>query len=109
MKSFKIKGKISGYLFRILIAISVLLNVIFFGPSNQTFSARNYARKRLGKFNLVWLIDRLLWFDPSHCQISWIYWVSRKVLIVGEDSAERVELKGLHANLHAVYYHQKYE
>jgi hypothetical protein len=39
-------------------ALSILLNVILGGRSNQTFSARNYQRKLDGKPNLVWLIDK---------------------------------------------------
>lgn len=72
--------KIVKYIERIGIALSVLLNVILGGYSNQTFSARNYGWKREGKFNLVWLIDILFWFDPDHCMNSWIYWYQRKML-----------------------------
>jgi hypothetical protein len=68
------------YFHRILIALSVLLNVILGGNSNQTFSARNYQQKREGKFNLVWLIDAIFWFEPDHCLHSWSYWYTRKDL-----------------------------
>lgn len=66
------------YLIRILVAISVLFNVLLGGYSNQTFSARNWAWKREGKPNLVRLIDTLLWFDKDHCMTAWTYWVIRK-------------------------------
>lgn len=87
------------YLARIGIALSVLLNVILGGPSNQTFSARNWGRKRKGQANLVWLIDGVCDYilEPvtnflltylirtdirvslnDHCMTSWIYWRSRK-------------------------------
>lgn len=66
------------YLIRVGIALSVLLNVILGGNSNQTFSARNYGWKREGKPNLVWVIDNLLFFNKNHCMESWIYWYTRK-------------------------------
>lgn len=66
------------YLQRVGIALSVLLNVIMGGHSNQTFSARNYAWKRNDKPNLVWLIDKIFWNDEDHCFQSWLYWMSRK-------------------------------
>lgn len=64
------------YIQRIGIALSVLLNVILGGQSNQTFSARNHGWKRDNKFNLVVLIDFL--FGKGHCSISWTYWRVRK-------------------------------
>jgi hypothetical protein len=66
------------YLERIGIALSVLLNVLLGGYSNQTFSARNYGWKREGKPNLVWLIDTIFWFDSNHCLDAWTYWIVRK-------------------------------
>jgi hypothetical protein len=70
--------KFLKYLERVGIALSVLLNVLLGGYSNQTFSARNYGWKRNGKPNLVWLIDAIFWFDPNHCLDSWSYWIVRK-------------------------------
>lgn len=64
------------YLRRILIAISILTNVILGGSLNQTLSARNWEWKRKGKPNLVWLIDKLLGED--HCCHSWSYWKVRR-------------------------------
>ena len=88
------------YLGRLGIALSVLFNVLLGGPNNQTFSARNWARKRKNKLNLVWLIDTScvilayminkinaalkthITVDFSdHCMTSWIYWRSRKDVI----------------------------
>lgn len=71
-----IDGKlVFKYLERLGIALSVLLNVILGGSSNQTFSARNWAWKIQGKPNLVWLIDFLfLWFETDHCKKSWEFW-----------------------------------
>jgi hypothetical protein len=66
------------YVTRVGIALSVLLNVILGGKSNQTFSARNYHWRTKGKLNIVWLIDRIFWFDPSHCFNSWVYWKTAK-------------------------------
>lgn len=64
------------YFYRVGIALSVLLNVMLGGYSNQTFSARNWAWKREGRWNMVWLIDKIS--CQGHCRMSWIYWVVRK-------------------------------
>ena len=64
------------YLKRVGVALSVLLNVTLDGPSNQTFSARNWQRKKDSKFNFVWCIDLILGSD--HCVMSWVYWSVRK-------------------------------
>jgi hypothetical protein len=68
-------SKTIKYLERIGIALSVLLNVLLGGPSNQTFSARNWDWKLRGYPNLVWLIDLLfIWFEEDHCERSWDFW-----------------------------------
>ena len=64
------------YLVRILIAMSVLTNVILGGRLNQTFSARNWEWKRNGKINLVRLLDTLL--GDGHCSRAWAYWKVRR-------------------------------
>lgn len=64
------------YFVRIGIALSVLLNVVLGGYSNQTFSARNWEWKRRKKPNLVKLIDYFLGAD--HCSECWVYWKVRK-------------------------------
>lgn len=74
---YKIK-KLARYLERIIIALSVLLNVILGGKSNQTLSARQYDRKRLGQINIVWLIDIIFFYDKDHCMMSWLYWNTHK-------------------------------
>ena len=66
------------YFSRVGTASSVLLNVLLGGASNQTLSARNYGLKRVGKPNLVWLIDVLFFWDRDHCMNSWLYWFLRK-------------------------------
>jgi hypothetical protein len=70
------KNPILQYVNRLFIACSILLNVILGGKSNQTFSARNYARKISSKPNLVWLIDTALWFDKDHCELAYDFWLS---------------------------------
>lgn len=67
---------ILSYPFRIGIALSVLLNVILGGASNQTFSARNHDWKRRGLPNICKIIDAILGKD--HCMNSWSYWKVRK-------------------------------
>lgn len=66
------------YVERVGTSISVLLNVVLGGYSNQTFSARNYELKRQGKLNLVFLIDGLFFWNSDHCLRSWTYWIVRK-------------------------------
>ena len=68
------------YFERIGIALSVLLNVILGGYSNQSFSARNYEWKRNKKPNLVFLIDVIFFFNKNHCAEAWAYWIIRKEL-----------------------------
>lgn len=65
-----------SYLYRVGLALSVLVNVILMGQSNQAFSARNYAWKKQKKLNGVWLIDKVLGKD--HCRMSWVYWITAK-------------------------------
>ena len=64
------------YLTRVGVAMSVLFNVLTGGASNQTFSARNWQWKKDGKFNLVWIIDKLVGKD--HCAECWVYWKVRE-------------------------------
>jgi hypothetical protein len=69
------------YLNRVGIALSVLLNVLLGGHSNQTFSARNYEWHLQGKWNMVAFIDffsLLFYREEDHCATSWAYWVARR-------------------------------
>ena len=54
------------YLNRIFIAFSIFLNTVLGGSNNQTFSARNWQRKRDGKLHRVWLID-FVFRNKMHC------------------------------------------
>lgn len=72
------QNRVVRYFSRVGTAVSVLLNVLLGGPSNQTLSARNYELKRSGKPNIVWLIDLLFFWDKDHCMNSWLYWFLRK-------------------------------
>lgn len=72
------QNRVVRYFSRVGTAVSVLLNVLLGGPSNQTLSARNYELKRNGKPNIVWLIDLLFFWDKDHCMNSWLYWFLRK-------------------------------
>jgi len=60
------------YWFRVLIASSIWFSVILGGKVNQTFSTRNWQRKKEDKFNIVWIIDLIL--GDGHCMESWIKW-----------------------------------
>ena len=64
------------YLERVGIAVSVLLNVVTGGASNQTFSARNWQWKKEGRWNIVWAIDLVL--GKGHCVQCWVWWKTRK-------------------------------
>jgi hypothetical protein len=63
-----------SYLDRVGISISILVNVLFGGKSNQTISATQWQRNRDGKYNICWLIDRIFWFDSDHCMGAWVKW-----------------------------------
>lgn len=64
------------YIVRVSIASSVLLNVVLGGASNQTFSARNWQRKKDNKPNMVCVIDKLI--GNGHCAECWVYWKVRE-------------------------------
>lgn len=97
-----------GYFRRVGIALSILLNVILGGSPYQTLSARNYERKRAGKWHLVPVIDFIFYYcghirnffltilskeaivvpSSHHCLHSWAIWRTRKDIIhekCGED------------------------
>jgi len=68
---------LGNYVVRVMMALSVLLNVLLGGQSNQTFSARNHGWQRMNLPNLVFLIDAVLGKD--HCLKSWVYWKVRRL------------------------------
>jgi hypothetical protein len=82
------------------IAISVLLNVLLGGYSNQTFSARNYEWKKQGRRNIVWLIDRLFWFDTDHCLHAWLFWKTTKDF---RNITKKMDLGGLQTHPYTLY------
>lgn len=65
----------STYANRVATSFSILLNSILGGKHNQTLSATQYNRKREGKFNICWLIDKIFFLEEDHCQESWIKWI----------------------------------
>lgn len=44
------------------------------GDNNQTFSARNWEWKRRNKINVVYLLDKIFFWDTDHCLNAWIKW-----------------------------------
>lgn len=62
------------YLSRVLLAISILINTLLGGSTNQSFSARNWHWKKQGYPNLVWLIDKIFFWEVDHCFESYIKW-----------------------------------
>ena len=65
-----------SYCLRVLISLSMLLNVVTGGRVHQPFSDRNCLWKKENKFNLVSLID--MCYGESHCMYSWIRWNARQ-------------------------------
>ena len=65
-----------SYCLRVLISLSMLLNVLTGGRVHQPFSARNWQWKKNKKYNLVFLID--LCYGEDHCMHSWIRWTTRQ-------------------------------
>ena len=66
----------SSYCMRVLISLSMLVNVVLGGRVHQPFSARNWQWKKNKKYNLVFLID--LCYGEDHCMHSWIRWTTRQ-------------------------------
>ena len=62
------------YIRRVTTAKSILLNVILGGRSNQTFSATQYQRKKDGKLNAVYIIDKIFFWEIDHCLDAWVKW-----------------------------------
>lgn len=92
--------RVGKYIVRVAIAISVLTNVLLGGYSNQTFSARNYDWKKRGKPNIVWLIDKVFWFDPDHCLHSWLFWKTTKDF---RNITKKMNLGGLQTHPYTLY------
>jgi hypothetical protein len=63
------------YIQRVLIAVSVMLNVILGGGVNQSLSARNHQWKRDKRPNAVRAIDYVL--GEGHCVEAWVFWKAR--------------------------------
>ena len=61
------------YVRRVSIAFSIFVNVLLGGRINQTFSARNWQRKRDNKANLVYIINNVFG-NRDHCWDSWVKW-----------------------------------
>jgi hypothetical protein len=100
------------YIIRVILAVSVLINVLLGGKSNQTFSARNWEWKKSGKWHIVPLIDGLCvglawitikvltWMGyhviiedhKQHCMTSWIWWYTHAQKHDCEDVIERMEI-----------------
>jgi hypothetical protein len=62
------------YFKRIIIATSILFNVIIGGRLNQSFSAAQWERKRNGKWHLVWLLNAIFYKEIEHCMEAWVKW-----------------------------------
>lgn len=69
-------GRVYRYQLRVLIVLSILLNVMLGGRIHQSFSARNWDLNKRGRPNLVKVIDTILGKD--HCVSSWVHWKLRE-------------------------------
>lgn len=65
-----------NYLYKVLIALSMLINVILGGVIGQTLSARQHQRRRDKQWHIAWLID--LFCGKGHCILCWASWMVRK-------------------------------
>ena len=63
------------YIKRVGLTLSILFNVLIGGEMHQTFSSRNWERRRNKKTNLVWIID--FFFGDGHCMESWVKWQTK--------------------------------
>lgn len=63
-----------SYICRVSTSISIFLNCILGGHSNQTFSARNWELKLNNLPNAVWLIDAIFFMHINHCEQSYVKW-----------------------------------
>jgi len=104
MKNQKLQA-VRSYIVRVFIAISILFNVVTGGPSNQTFSARNYQWKRRRQKNLTLIIDRCLWFDKDHCKQSWTYWYIRKDVIHERELSSQAFMTPTELEIKQKYYY----
>lgn len=59
-------------IYKRLVRMSIRLNKMLGGQGQQTFSARNWQRKRDGLPHLVFVIDLLL--GKGHCLECWVNW-----------------------------------
>lgn len=60
------------YVRRVATALSILINVVLGGMSNQTIAARNWELKRRNKLNVVVLIDYMK--GKGYCLLCWTHW-----------------------------------
>ena len=59
----------------VLIAFDQFLNAVFFGQPDETLSSRAYRMKMKKQPYWFWVadfIDVVLWFDPYHCEMSYL-------------------------------------
>ena len=63
-------------IYKRLVRMSIRLNKMLGGDAQQTFSARNWQRKRDGLPHLVFAID--LFLGKGHCCECWVNWKIRR-------------------------------
>ena len=73
LKNNEFENEMKKYFGRICIAFRIFVNALLGGKNNQTFSAGQYARRKKGLYNCVFLID-IVFFKRGHCKDSWVKW-----------------------------------
>jgi hypothetical protein len=88
--------QVTKYLSRVLLAVSIFINTVLGGSTNQSFSARNWHWKKLGYWNIVWIIDIIFFLEKDHCQESYIKWciINNAIQHYDEIGEKRFILKG---------------
>lgn len=62
---------------QVLIALDQLAHTLIGGMADETLSAMAYRREKKA---LVWFIDKLFFFDPQHCFMSYLSECQRRQL-----------------------------
>ena len=66
------ENRFSLYCIRVFTMTSCVFNALLGGVAYQSFSVRNWEWKRQRRYNIVFIIDKLL--GQGHCLNSWVSW-----------------------------------
>lgn len=78
---------------QIAVALDQLVNTIFGGYADETMSSRCWRLREFQPYKtLLPVIDTVLFFDPQHCETSYLNEIARKYLpadLPRQDSIKR--------------------